>query len=145
MANAGAALIVYASVSMILVIINFSFTGAGVQETFPQLLSLAVVLQLNALSLHVWRPVKDGVSRSLSCGDATAGRRCCLLEPADYSPLFLGIALAFFPAQQITSLRSYELWMFGGTPSFIGIAAFSFSLYGRRKTAQQQAAMAPGI
>ena len=41
-----AALIVHATVSMILVILNFSFTGAGVQETFQKLLSLAVVLQL---------------------------------------------------------------------------------------------------
>jgi len=41
-----AALIVHAAVSLILVVINFSFTGAGVQETFQKLLSLAVVLQL---------------------------------------------------------------------------------------------------
>src|SRR6202035_6029173 len=41
-----AALIVHAVVSMILVVINFSFTGVGVQETFQKLLSLAVVLQL---------------------------------------------------------------------------------------------------
>src|ERR1700736_1895291 len=41
-----AALIVHATVSLILVIINFSFTSAGVQETFQKLLSLAVVLQL---------------------------------------------------------------------------------------------------
>ncbi|HZV60357.1 MAG TPA: APC family permease, partial [Candidatus Eremiobacteraceae bacterium] len=41
-----AALIVHASVSMILVILNFSFTGERVQETFQKLLSLAVVLQL---------------------------------------------------------------------------------------------------
>src|SRR6202040_3797781 len=41
-----AALIVHASVSMILVVVNFTFTGAGVQETFQKLLSLAVVLQL---------------------------------------------------------------------------------------------------
>ena len=39
-----AALIVHATVSMILVIVNF--TAAGVQETFQNLLSLAVVLQL---------------------------------------------------------------------------------------------------
>jgi amino acid transporter len=39
-----AALIVHATVSMILVIVNF--TAAGVQETFQKLLSLAVVLQL---------------------------------------------------------------------------------------------------
>src|SRR6202040_109538 len=39
-----AALIVHATVSLILVIVNF--TAAGVQETFQKLLSLAVVLQL---------------------------------------------------------------------------------------------------
>src|SRR5207302_67148 len=37
-----AALIVHATVSLILVVVNFSFTGAGVQETFQKLLSLAV-------------------------------------------------------------------------------------------------------
>jgi len=45
----------------------------------------------------------------------------------------LGIALAFFPAQQIKSLRSYEIWMFGGTLFFVGLAAFFFFVYGRRK------------
>ena len=39
----------------------------------------------------------------------------------------------FFPAQQITSLWSYELWMFGGTLFFVGLAAFFFFVYGRRK------------
>jgi hypothetical protein len=49
----------------------------------------------------------------------------------------LGIALVFFPAQQITSLWSYELWMFGGTLFFIGLAAFFFFVYGRHKAPQQ--------
>jgi hypothetical protein len=48
----------------------------------------------------------------------------------------LGITLVFFPAQQITSLWSYELWMVGGTLFFIGLAAFFFFVYGRRKAAQ---------
>jgi hypothetical protein len=48
----------------------------------------------------------------------------------------LGIALVFFPAQQITSLWSYEVWMFGGTGFFIGLAAFFFFVYGRRRVAQ---------
>src|SRR5262245_49419209 len=47
----------------------------------------------------------------------------------------LGIGLAFFPAQQISSLASYETWMVGGTIFFIGAAAFFFFVYGRRKTA----------
>src|SRR5262249_13178089 len=46
----------------------------------------------------------------------------------------LGIALAFFPAQQITSLWSYEVWMFAGTLFFVGLAAFFFFVYGRRNT-----------
>jgi hypothetical protein len=41
--------------------------------------------------------------------------------------------MVFFPAQQITSLWQYELWMFGGTLFFIGMAAFFFFVYGRRK------------
>ena len=39
-----AALIVHAAVSMVLIVMNF--VGAGVQETFQKMLSLAVVLQL---------------------------------------------------------------------------------------------------
>jgi hypothetical protein len=49
----------------------------------------------------------------------------------------LGIALVFFPAQQITSLWSYELWMFGGTLFFVGLAAFFFFVYGRNKVSQK--------
>jgi hypothetical protein len=52
----------------------------------------------------------------------------------------VGIALAFFPAAQITSIFSYEVWMFGGTLLFVGLAAFFFFVYGRRKTARGLAA-----
>jgi hypothetical protein len=52
----------------------------------------------------------------------------------------MGIALAFFPAAQITSLLSYEVWMFGGTLLFVGLAAFFFFVYGRRKAARSLAA-----
>jgi membrane associated rhomboid family serine protease len=51
----------------------------------------------------------------------------------------LGIALAFFPAKDITSIVSYELWMGGGTILFIGAAAFFFFVYGRRKHAAKAA------
>jgi hypothetical protein len=33
-------------------------------------------------------------------------------------------------------LRSYEIWMVGGTIIFIGLAAFFFFVYGRRKAAR---------
>lgn len=54
----------------------------------------------------------------------------------------LGIALAFFPAQQITSFWMYELKMVGGTLAFIGIAAFFFFVYGRRKASPAVASLA---
>jgi hypothetical protein len=57
----------------------------------------------------------------------------------------LGIALVFFPAQQITSLLSYEIWMIGGTLFFIGLAAFFFFVYGRRKTAAIAEAAASAV
>jgi len=139
-----AALIVHATVSMILVVINFSFTGAGVQETFQKLLSLAVVLQLipflymfGALLRLAWQP-------SFSRGRYGKGT----LIAAGLSGLLttiLGIALAFFPAQQITSLLSYEVWMFGGTLAFIGLAAFFFFIYGRRKDARKLASAASAL
>jgi len=55
----------------------------------------------------------------------------------------LGIALAFFPAQQIKSVMRYEIWMFGGTLFFIGLATFFFYVYGSRKTARELAANSP--
>jgi hypothetical protein len=54
----------------------------------------------------------------------------------------LGIALVFFPAQQITSVWLYEVKMVGGTLAFIGLAAFFFFVYGRRKTSQAVATLA---
>jgi hypothetical protein len=45
----------------------------------------------------------------------------------------LGIALAFFPAKQITSLWKYEAKMFGFTLMFLALAAFFFFVYGRLK------------
>ena len=49
----------------------------------------------------------------------------------------LAIIVAFFPPKQITSLWKYEVTMFGITLFFVGLAAFFFFVYGRRKVAQQ--------
>jgi glutamate:GABA antiporter len=137
-----AALIVHATVSLILVIINFSFTGAGVQETFQKLLSLAVVLQLVPFLYMFGALLKIAASDSFVRG---RNSRPTLIF-AGASGLIttgLGIALAFFPAQQITSVMSYEVWMVGGTLLFMGLAAFFFFVYGRRKAARKLQAMAP--
>ena len=137
-----AALIVHATVSLILVVLNFSFTGAGVQETFQKLLSLAVVLQLIPFLYMFGALLKIAASATFVMGHY--GKTTLLLAGfSGFATTGLGIALAFFPGQQIKSLRSYEIWMFGGTLFFIGLAAFFFFIYGRRKAARKLAAAAP--
>jgi glutamate:GABA antiporter len=132
-----AALIVHAVVSMILVVMNFA--GSGVQETFQRLLSLAVVLQLIPFLYIFGALLKIAFSHGFEKGHY--GRTTLILAGiSGFVTTFLGIALAFFPAQQITSLTSYEAWMFGGTLLFVGLAAFFFFVYGRRKEAAKAAA-----
>jgi amino acid transporter len=136
-----AALIVHASVSLILVILNFVLVGSGVQESFQRLLSLAVVLQLIPFLYMFAALLRIAFSPVFVRGHYGQGT----LIFAGISGLLttiLGIALAFFPAQQITSLLSYEIWMFGGTLIFIGLAAFFFFIYGRRKAAARKLAEA---
>src|SRR5229473_6879080 len=134
-----AALIVHATVSLVLVVINFSFAGAGVQETFQKLLSLAVVLQLIPFLYMFGALLKIAASNSFVKGRYSK-ITLLLAGFSGFTTTALGISLAFFPAQQIKSLRSYEIWMFGGTLFFIGLAAFFFFIYCRRKAARKLAA-----
>jgi amino acid transporter len=129
-----AALIVQGIVSGILVILNF--VGAGVQETFQKLLSLAVVLQLVPFVYVFGALVKFAVTEPVPRGQY--GRTTLFLAgTSGFLTTILGIALVFFPAQQITSLFWYEIWMVLGTLLF-GIVAptFFFFVYGRRKTSR---------
>jgi hypothetical protein len=48
----------------------------------------------------------------------------------------LGIGLQYFPPQLVTSLRTYEWEMVGGTLFFVGLAVFFFFVYGRLKMAR---------
>jgi amino acid transporter len=132
-----AALIVHAIVSILLVGLNF--LGGSVQETFQKLLSLAVVLQLIPF-IYIF-----GALLKLAFGDAFVRARyskstLILSGLSGLTTTILAIIVAFFPAQQITSLALYEVWMFGGTALFIGLAAFFFFVYGRRKSTQAAAA-----
>ena len=128
-----AALIVQAIVSAFLVVMNFF--GAGVQETFQKLLSLAVVLQLVPFVYMFGALVRFSIIESVPRGQYSR-ITMFLAGLSGLLTTILGIALAFFPAQQITSLWSYELWMFGGTLFFIGLAVFFFFVYGRLKEPQ---------
>jgi glutamate:GABA antiporter len=130
-----AALILQGIVSAVLVILNFA--GAGVQETFQKLLSLAVVLQLVPFIYMFGALVKFAATESVPKGQYS--RMTMLLAGVSgFLTTVLGIALVFFPAQQITSLWQYELWMVGGTVFFIGLAAFFFFVYGRKKAQREQ-------
>jgi len=138
-----AALIVHASVSLILVIANFLATG-GVQESFQRLLSLAVVLQLIPFLYIFGALLKIATDAKFVRGHYGRGT-LILAGISGFITTILGIALAYFPAQQITSLLSYEIWMIGGTLLFIGLAAFFFFVYGSRKAARKLAASSPVV
>jgi len=125
-----AALIVQFVVSAVLVVINFA-GGIHVQETFQRLLSLAVVLQLVPFLYMFAALVKFGwmsdASGRYGRGTLLAAGLCGFITTC------AGIALVFFPAQQITSVFWYEAWMIGMTVFAIALAAFFFFVYGRRK------------
>jgi len=127
-----AALIVQGSVSLVLVVINFVASG-GVQEAFQTMLSLAVVLQLVPFLYVFAALLKFAFGGSLVEGGY--GRAKLIFAGASgLLTTILGIALAFFPAKQITSLWKYELKMVGFTVAFLALAAFFFFVYGRLKT-----------
>jgi len=129
-----AALIVQAVVSLVLIVINFYASG-GVQEAFQTMLSLAVVLQLVPFLYVFAALLKFALTGDLSAGHYGRGT----LIFAGLSGLVttaLGIALAFFPAKQITSIWKYEMKMWGFTLFFLVLAAFFFFVYGRLKSPQ---------
>ena len=137
-----AALIVQAIVSAILVILNFA--GAGVAETFQKLLSLAVVLNLVPFVYMFAALVRFAMTERQPKG--RYGRTTLFLAGCSgLLTALVGIALVFFPTQQITSLFWYEVWMFGGTLFFIGLAAFFFFVYGRNKTLRKTMVETVGV
>jgi amino acid transporter len=131
-----AALIVHFVVSTILVLI--SFLVSGVQETFQRLLSLAVVLQLLPF-LYMFAALLKIAADPLATKGHYSKTVLWLSGSSGLLMTILGMIFAFSPAQQISSVWSYEAWMFGGTAFFIGLAVFFFFVYGRRKTAAQAA------
>jgi len=127
-----AALLVHAGVSFTLVLMNF--LSSGVQETFQKLLSLAVVLQLIPFLYMFGALLKLALAPDFQQARYSK-LKLILAGGSGLVTTSLGIGLAFFPAQQITSLFSYEVWMWGGTVMFIGAAAFFYFVYGGRKAA----------
>ncbi len=126
-----AALIVQGIVSLTLIVINFSASG-GVQEAFQTMLSLAVVLQLVPF-LYVFAALIRFAFRRDDSGGHYGKPMMLFAGISGFLTTTLGIALAFFPAKQITSVWKYELKMFGFTLGFLALAAFFFFVYGRLK------------
>jgi glutamate:GABA antiporter len=54
----------------------------------------------------------------------------------------LGIGVAFVPSHQIESIWLFEVKMTFGTLLFLGLAAFFFFVYSRRKVPQEAASRA---
>jgi amino acid transporter len=127
-----AALIVQAIVSLILVVLNFYASG-GVQEAFQRMLSLAVVLQLVPFLYVFAALLKFAVKKPLEGGRYSRGT-LLFAGGAGFVTTSLGIALAFFPAKQITSIWKYEVTMIGITLAFLLLAVFFFFVYGRLKS-----------
>ena len=127
-----AALIVQAIVSAILVVINFYASG-GVQEAFQRMLSLAVVLQLVPF-LYVFAALLKFAFLRQSEGGRYGRGTLVFAGGAGFITTSLGMALAFFPAKQITSVWKYEVTMIGITLAFLLLAVFLFFVYGRLKS-----------
>jgi len=126
-----AALIVQGIVSLVLVVINFA-TAGNVQAAFQTMLSIAVVLQLVPFVYMFAALLKFALAPAPAKGRYKRGT----LIAAGASGLVttvVAIVVAFFPANHVTSIWRYEITMFGLTLFFVGLAAFFFFVYGRRK------------
>jgi glutamate:GABA antiporter len=131
------ALIVHASFSAIF--LGMSFVGAGVKEAFVTMLDLAVVLQLVPfLYMHA---ALLKLAKQSAAGEGYYGKTTLVLAGScGLLTTILGIGVAFIPSHQIESIRLFEFKMVAGTLFLVGLAAFFFFIYGRRKAARKLAA-----
>jgi glutamate:GABA antiporter len=129
------ALVVHASLSALF--LAMSFVGAQVKEAFVTMLDLAVVLQLIPF-LYMYAGLIRLAGRSPAPGHYSkttilAAGWCGLLTTV------LAVAVAFVPSHQIDSIWLFEVKMAVGTLFFVGVAAFFFFVYSRRKLPQEAA------
>ena len=105
------------------------------------MLSLAVVLQLVPF-LYVFAALLKFAFRE-SHREGRYGRGLLFFAGASgFVTTILAIVVAFFPAQQISSVWWYEAKMFGITFVFLALAAFFFYVYGRHKLPEPAATRA---
>jgi len=128
-----AALLVHVTISILLCVVFFRFSS--VQAAFQTMLSLAVVLQLVPY-LYVFAALLK-LAASNAPGGVYSKPVLILSGISGLVTTMLGIGLQYFPPQLVTSLRTYELEMVGGTVFFAGLAVYFFYFYGRNKVSQQ--------
>ena len=129
------ALIVHASLSALF--LAMSFVGAQVKEAFVTMLDLAVVLQLIPF-LYMYAGLIKLAGRPEAAGHYSK-RTELLAGWCGLSTTVLAVAVAFVPSHQIDSIWLFETKMVVGTLIFIGLAAFFFFVYSRRKLPQEAA------
>ena len=129
------ALIVHASLSALF--LAMSFVGAQVKEAFVTMLDLAVVLQLIPF-LYMYAGLIKLAGRPEAAGHYSK-RTVLLAGWCGLSTTVLAVAVAFVPSHQIDSIWLFETKMVVGTLIFIGLAAFFFFVYSRRKLPQEAA------
>ena len=128
------ALIVHASLSAIF--LGMSFVGAGVKEAFVTMLDLAVVLQLVPYLYMHGALLK--LAKQSAPGEGYYSKTTLFLAGScGLITTILGISVAFIPSHQIESIPLFEIKMLAGTLFFVGLAAFFFFIYGRRKAARK--------
>lgn len=125
------ALIVHAILSCAFV--AMSFVGATVEEAYQIMLLLAVVLQLVPF-LYVYAALIRIALRD-DLGDGFYKRRTLWLAGlSGFATTAIGMIVAFVPpADRNEPAWLFELKMFAGCAFFIGLAAFFFYVYSRRK------------
>ena len=129
------ALIVHASLSALF--LAMSFVGAQVKEAFVTMLDLAVVLQLIPF-LYMYAGLIKLAGRPEATGHYSK-RTVLVAGWCGLSTTVLGVAVAFVPSHQIDSIWLFEIKMVVGTLFFVGLAAFFFFVYSRRKLPQEAA------
>ena len=136
------ALIVHGTLSAIF--LAMSFVGAGVKEAFVTMLDLAVVLQLVPFVYMYGAVLK--LAKKSAPGEGYYSRAKLLTGGScGLATTMLAIGVAFIPSHQIRSIGLFEMKMVSGTLLFVGLAAFFFFVYGRRKTARKLAGAVPVV
>lgn len=137
-----AALMVHVTISIALCVVFFRLSS--VQAAFQTMLSLAVVLQLVPY-VYVFGALLKLAFRAPDAAGVYSRPTLVLAGVSGLVTTILGIGLQYFPPQLVTSLRTYEWEMVGGTLFFLGLAVFFFFVYGRMKMTRAAAVAAKNL